>query len=141
MRRICTRLQREQAFGLVELIIAMTMLAVGLLSLVAAFSSGYVTINRASTTGTASLLADKKMEAYRATTFSSITPGTTTTSASSTSVPPSPDGKSYTITSTISATTAPGTSRTIKVITVVVTDANGREWARETSSFDALTGT
>lgn len=140
MRRIVDTLRREDGFGLIELLIAMTMLVVGLMSLVAAFSSGYVATNRASVTGTASVLADQQMESYRAMKFSAI--GNVTATYSSTSTPPSPDGRQYTVTATVDASqTAPGTTQPIKIATVVVTDANGREWARETSTFDQLTGT
>ena len=40
-------LRRDGGFGLVELLIAMAMLNIGLLAVVAAFSSGIVSINRA----------------------------------------------------------------------------------------------
>jgi type II secretory pathway pseudopilin PulG len=59
------RLQSEGGFGLVELLIAMTVLSLGILALVAAFSSGTAALMRASQIGTASTLADKQMELYR----------------------------------------------------------------------------
>jgi prepilin-type N-terminal cleavage/methylation domain-containing protein len=60
-----TRARAEAGFGLVELLIAMTILAVALLALVAAFSSGALTLQRASQTSTASALANQQMELYR----------------------------------------------------------------------------
>jgi prepilin-type N-terminal cleavage/methylation domain-containing protein len=63
------RLRSEQGFGLVELLIAMTVLSVGILALVAAFSSGLTALVRASQVGTASTLADKQMELYRGVPF------------------------------------------------------------------------
>jgi prepilin-type N-terminal cleavage/methylation domain-containing protein len=60
-----TRARAEAGFGLVELLIAMTVLAVALLALVAAFSSGALTLQRASQTSTASALANQQMELYR----------------------------------------------------------------------------
>jgi prepilin-type N-terminal cleavage/methylation domain-containing protein len=140
VRKILATLRHEDGgFGLIELLIAMTVLVVGLLSLVAAFSSGYVATNRASVTGTASVLADRQMEAYRGMTFRAI--ASVTTSYSSSTTPPSPDGRQYTVTATVdSSQTAPNTTQPIKIATVVVTDANGREWAREQSTFDQLTG-
>lgn len=72
VERARERLRAERGFGLVELTIAMTMLMVGLLTLVAAFSSGYAAINHASTVSTASVLADKTMERYRAITYDQI---------------------------------------------------------------------
>jgi type II secretory pathway pseudopilin PulG len=60
-----TRARAEAGLGLVELLIAMTILAVALLALVAAFSSGALTLQRASQTSTATALANQQMELYR----------------------------------------------------------------------------
>lgn len=60
------RFRNDQGFGLVELLIAMTVMNVGVLAVVAAFTSGALAINRASATTTAAALADAQMEAYRA---------------------------------------------------------------------------
>jgi type II secretory pathway pseudopilin PulG len=60
-----TRVRAEAGFGFVELLIAMTVLAVALLALVAAFSSGALTLQRASQTSTATALANQQMELYR----------------------------------------------------------------------------
>jgi type II secretory pathway pseudopilin PulG len=60
-----TRLRAQAGIGLVELLIAMTVLSVALLALVAAFSSGALTLQRASQTSTASALANQQMELYR----------------------------------------------------------------------------
>ena len=59
------RLRSEGGFGLIELLIAMLMLNIGLLAVVAAFSSGIVSLNRASRITTAAVLADQQMELYR----------------------------------------------------------------------------
>jgi type II secretory pathway pseudopilin PulG len=67
-----TRLRSEGGFGLVELLIAMLMLNIGLLAVVAAFSSGIVSLNRASRITTASVIADQQMELYRAVTHGQI---------------------------------------------------------------------
>ena len=53
-------------FALIELLIALTIMNIGLLAVVAAFSSGIFAINRASHVATASTLADSQMEIYRA---------------------------------------------------------------------------
>ena len=58
--------------GLVELLIAMTILAVALLALVAAFSSGALTLQRAGQTSTASAIANQQMELYRGLKYCSI---------------------------------------------------------------------
>ena len=66
------RLRSERGFGLIELLMAMVMLNVGILAIVAAFSSGMFALKRASQASTASALADSQMELYRAITYSAI---------------------------------------------------------------------
>jgi type II secretory pathway pseudopilin PulG len=67
-----TRLRAEAGMGLVELLIAMTILAVALLAILAAFSSGALTLQRAGQTSTASALANAQMELYRGLKYDSI---------------------------------------------------------------------
>ena len=67
-----TRLRGEKGFGLLELLMAMTMLSIGILALVAAFNSGQIALSRASKISTASALADAQMERYRALTYGAI---------------------------------------------------------------------
>jgi prepilin-type N-terminal cleavage/methylation domain-containing protein len=69
---VLTRLRGEKGFGLLELLMAMTMLSIGILALVAAFNSGTVALRRASQTSTAAALADAQMELYRALTYGAI---------------------------------------------------------------------
>jgi type II secretory pathway pseudopilin PulG len=66
------RLRSEGGFGLVELLIAMVMLNIGLIAVVASFSSGIVSLNRASRLTTAAVIADQQMELYRALTHTAI---------------------------------------------------------------------
>ncbi len=68
MRRLATN---EEGFTLVEMLIAMTVMAIGIAALVAGFSSGILSVNRAGTTSTAGSLADKQMESYRQAAFTS----------------------------------------------------------------------
>jgi type II secretory pathway pseudopilin PulG len=152
---------------LIELLLAMTMLNIGLLAVVAAFSSGIVSLNRASRVTTAAVLADGQMELYRALTYSSIRlepssiPGVapyTTDSAYSgsqvtaTCAGPPPecnasrqvtgaDGKPYRIDTYIVLTTPTG-GRAVKSVTVVVRDFNNLSiaYARQVSTFDQSTG-
>ena len=70
--RVLRRLRQDEGFGLVELMIAMLILTVGLLALLSAFVSGATTLRRASRTATASTLADRQMELYRAVTYGRI---------------------------------------------------------------------
>jgi prepilin-type N-terminal cleavage/methylation domain-containing protein len=67
-----SRLRRQEGFGLVELLIAMTVLSVAILAVVAGFSSGYVALNRATRVSSSSLLADAQMERFRALTYPRI---------------------------------------------------------------------
>jgi prepilin-type N-terminal cleavage/methylation domain-containing protein len=69
---VLTRLRGEKGFGLLELLMAMTMLSIGILALVAAFNSGQIALQRAGRTATAAALADAQMERYRALTYGAI---------------------------------------------------------------------
>jgi Tfp pilus assembly protein PilV len=57
---------------MIELLISLGILNVALLAIFAAFNSGALAIARASQTSTASVLADKQMELYRAITHSNV---------------------------------------------------------------------
>jgi type II secretory pathway pseudopilin PulG len=77
LARARARVAGEAGFGLIELTIAMAMLAIALLALVAALSSGIITLQRAGATGTAGTLADRQMERYRALKYTQIMLDTT----------------------------------------------------------------
>lgn len=159
------RCRRQEGFLLIELLIAMTVLAVGLLALEGAFSSGYAAVARASEVGAASVLADKRMETYRGMSWAALV-GTASTSVAPQTVT-GPDGRSYTVqasfacwqTSYAPSQLSPtavacnqlnasgaciGSTRTdcdqTVTPTVTVQDAVGRTWATEHSTFDRLTG-
>jgi len=66
------RRRDERGFGLVELLIAMSMLMIGILALFAMFQTGILQIRRASTVSTASALAEAEIENYRAIRYDSI---------------------------------------------------------------------
>ena len=67
-----TRAREQRAFGLVELLIAMTILNIGILAVVAALNSGAVALRRAGALATAATLADAQMERYRGLTYAAI---------------------------------------------------------------------
>jgi type II secretory pathway pseudopilin PulG len=67
-----TRASDESGFGLLELLMAMVMLNVGVLAIVAAFSSGNAALARASRISTAAALADKQIEIYRGQDYDNI---------------------------------------------------------------------
>jgi prepilin-type N-terminal cleavage/methylation domain-containing protein len=62
----------EAGFGMIELLIAMSIMSIGILAVFALFQTGMVTIRRASTVSTAAALADSEMERYRALKFTVI---------------------------------------------------------------------
>jgi Tfp pilus assembly protein PilV len=66
------RARDESGFGLLELLMAMVMLNVGILAIVAAFSSGNAALARASRISTAAALADKQIEIYRGQDYDNI---------------------------------------------------------------------
>jgi type IV pilus modification protein PilV len=70
-------LRREEGFTLIELLIAMIVLTIGILALIAAFSSGYMTLNRATRVSSARLVADSQMERFRAVQYSALKLNTT----------------------------------------------------------------
>lgn len=71
------RLRREEGFTLVELLIAMIVLTIGILALIAAYTSGYIALNRATRVSSARLVADQQMERFRAIQYSAIQLNTT----------------------------------------------------------------
>jgi type II secretory pathway pseudopilin PulG len=66
------RARDESGFGMLELLMAMVMLNVGILAIVAAFSSGNAALSRANRISTAGALANKQMEVYRGLKYGNI---------------------------------------------------------------------
>jgi type II secretory pathway pseudopilin PulG len=173
------RLRANEGFGLVELLMAMTILNVGILAIVAAFNAGAFAVFRASRTSTAASVADRQMELYRSLPWASIgldstalgtvdntykcdatlgascpnstSSETTVVSCSGSSAPQcvptqSPvigaDRHRYRIDTYITTTTPTG-GRPVRVVTVVVRDANNlsaHPYVREASTFDQSFG-
>jgi hypothetical protein len=148
----------------------MVILNIGLLAIVASFQAGIISLSRASRVTTASVLADRQMELYRAITYDSIrlasatipatAPYTTDPaySASQITTPGCPgpdypdecnasrtatgaDNKSYRL-DTYIIQTAPSGGRSLKQVTIVVRDAGNlsRVYVRQASTFDRSTG-
>lgn len=76
-----TRARDESGFGLLELLMAIVLLNVGILAIVAAFSSGNAALARASRISTGAALANKQMEVYRGIRYGNIAFATTEWSA------------------------------------------------------------
>jgi type II secretory pathway component PulJ len=73
--------EREDGFGLVELVIALAILNVLILALFATFDAGSLALRRANEVSTAETVADKQMERYRAHLYNSISLNATLVSA------------------------------------------------------------
>jgi Tfp pilus assembly protein PilV len=78
MRRLA---RDEGGFALVEMLIAIVVINIGLLAILLALTSGMTTLRRSAETSTASAIADKQLELYRAVPFTSIYLDTTSLAA------------------------------------------------------------
>ena len=152
----------ERGIGLIEVLVAMGVLAIAISAQLAVFASSYTSIGRASMKGTAVTLADKQMENYRTLPYSCVylaaatgdsaysgtqitgtscspytTPATSATTASQTVT--GPDGRSYRVDTYIVSMTPTG-GRALKQVTVVVRAVTnsvvGSVLARQASTFD-----
>ena len=65
-------IRRDAGFGLLELLIAMSVMTIGIMAIVAGFSSGMLALGNASRTSTAGVVADQQMETYRALPYTKI---------------------------------------------------------------------
>jgi prepilin-type N-terminal cleavage/methylation domain-containing protein len=135
MRRLRHRLRAlprdERGFGLIEMLAALVVLAVGILAVFAMFESGIRQLTRASTVTTAGALADKEMESYRAIQYASI--GLPDTLVLAAAAPYSSDS-AYSASSTtrvnlVACGTAPCTT---KVPVQTLTGADGRSYRVDT---------
>lgn len=153
---------------LVELLIAMTLMAVGIAAIVAGFSSGVFAIGRSSQATTAAALVDQNFEWYRQNSYSSV-PAPAAASACPTAdtiaslpvgVPASqsgiyslagtvcwacPDTADWTYNSTKSPPCQPTGSKTavdaLKQVTITATAVKtGTVLVTESSTFDSLAG-
>ena len=149
-RRLRPRISTEGGFGLIELMIALTVLVVGIAGTMAVFAGSILSLQHSSQEGTALTLADRQLEAYRSLDYSCIPaslPGSIPSGCQSytagtfpnpyeashnTSSTESPDHKTYTVTTAISTT---GSS---KQVTVSVTQqGSSGVLARESSYFSS----
>jgi type II secretory pathway pseudopilin PulG len=70
--RLGRRAAKGDGFGVVELLIAMTILSIGIGALVSVFAASAVSLRRAGQKGTALTLADTQMEVYRTRGFTGV---------------------------------------------------------------------
>jgi prepilin-type N-terminal cleavage/methylation domain-containing protein len=132
--RLRRRLRAEAGFGLIELLIAMTVLSIGILALFAMFESGIRSVTRASTVTTAAALADREMEGYRAIKYSNIGLPDDLVTAAAASTPPYGTDAAYTsVTGNRVALAACGTSPcTSKTPVQTLTGADGKSYRVDT---------
>ena len=138
-RGLVAKLRDEKGIGLVELLIALLVLNVGIFATLAAFTSGALALRRASHTSTAAAIADKYMEAYRDSSYSSIPPTSCPTPSSSTTTVTGADSLSYTlkIDATCGSQLSTGTyqgSGAVKVVTLTVKGPSPSTQVLDTSS-------
>jgi len=151
-----THIRDDAGFGLVELLIAMTVMSIGIFAVVAGFSSGIEANRRASKVSTAGAIADKEMEGLRRVAYSAIdVPLIDPTGTARTG----PDGRSYFVSSVLvpavvcadgfldsggtCAANGGTIGRQVKTVTVTVSDgaaAGGPVLIRQSSTFDQATG-
>ena len=161
MRRLA---RSEGGFGLIELLIAMTVMVIAIMGIVAAFSSGLFTLNRASHTSTAGAVADIQMEAYHRGQWSAISPTCPSGTSAATdcfvsSTKTGPDGRTYRVDVSVkfdcavgtlggtvpsaASCTGTGAARPAKLVTVKVYDPSTSpvtQLFQENSTFDQATG-
>ena len=75
------RLQSQRGFALIELLAAIVMINIGILAILLTLNSGQVTLRRSAELSTASVVADKHMERFRAVPYGSIYLDTTSLGA------------------------------------------------------------
>ena len=141
----------EEGFGLVELLIAMTILVIGIAATLSVFASSIISLGHASKAGTELTIAERQLEAYRAMPFVCVPrggviapmpascsatppyPGFPNPYASTQTVfgPDAPDHRSYRVTTAVSAST---TNPQITV-TVALSAAPSTALATESSYF------
>jgi prepilin-type N-terminal cleavage/methylation domain-containing protein len=72
LARLRARAAGDRGFGMIELLIAMTMLSIAVGALMLSFASSAISLRRAGQKGTALTLADTQMEKYRTVTFTRV---------------------------------------------------------------------
>ena len=72
LRRIAPRFRDESGIGLIELLIALTILTVAIGALLAVFASSLASLQHSGKEGTAITLADRQLERYRSMPFECI---------------------------------------------------------------------
>jgi prepilin-type N-terminal cleavage/methylation domain-containing protein len=72
LARLRRRAASDDGFGMIELLIALSILSVAIAALITVFAASAVSLRRAGQNGTALTLADTQMEKYRTRTFTGV---------------------------------------------------------------------
>jgi prepilin-type N-terminal cleavage/methylation domain-containing protein len=88
---VMRRLKAEDGFGLIELMIAVTILSIALLALAAGYDQAFLALHRSSKETVATVLADRQLELYRALPYASVGLDATTVDAVTTPTDPGYD--------------------------------------------------
>lgn len=126
-------------FGMIELLAAMVVLAIGILALFAMFQSSSTQMRRAAVTSTAAALADTQMERFRAVRYETIGLAATDVASADAVYTGQSDGAYLAISSpenqvnsTVVLAKCPATPCTETVPTEQVTGADGRSYRVDT---------
>ncbi len=152
MRARLVRACSEQGIGLIELLIALTILVIGVAATLSVFSSSIIGLRHTGQEGTAVSLADRQLETFRsmpfncipvAATFPPVSPpaGCLTPSGfpnpylatQVTSAAESPDHRIYTVTTAVSNVAG----STTEISVTVALNSGGPILAKETSDFSS----
>jgi type II secretory pathway pseudopilin PulG len=133
IRRAGSRLAGERGSLLVELVIAMTLLAVGVGALMSVYASSSVSLSHASIEGNALTVAEKQMETLRSGSYSDIALNASTIPSASDRYATDPPSN-LTSTQRSSITSGQQTGGTISA-TQTVTGPDGRHYRLDTYVF------
>ncbi len=132
--------REEAGFGLIEILIAMTVLMIGILALFGMFEAGIRQLSRASTITTTGALADRELESYVAMRYDAIglPESLVTTAASPYSSDPAYVASASSRVSLNACGTAPCTT---KVPVQTLTGADGRSYRVDTyATWESVSG-
>jgi prepilin-type N-terminal cleavage/methylation domain-containing protein len=139
VRQIVHRSRSQAGFGMIELIAAMMVMAIGVLAVFAMYHSSMTQLRRASTVTTAAALADTEMENYRALEYESIGLASSDVGAADSTYTGQSGGAYLAISSptnqvnsTVVVTKCPATPCTNSVPTKTATGADGKSYRVDT---------
>jgi type IV pilus modification protein PilV len=139
LRTIRRRASGSDGFGMIELLAAMIVMAIGILALFAMFHSSSTQVRRAAITSTAAALADSQMERFRAVRYDTIGLAAEDVATADSVYTGQSDGAYKAISSpqnqvnsTVVVAKCPATPCTQTVPTAQVTGADGRAYRVDT---------